>query len=128
MTNFILLGGLVFVVILALIAQDWRNSGLSGSAVLVLLVMLRILPDMIEGSVRRREKKERQADRGAKSEEAISDLLATLDEDYTVINDVSCPYGNIDHIVIAKHGVFLLETKAHGGRVEILSDGLLING
>jgi hypothetical protein len=46
-----------------------------------------------------------------------------------VLNDVDSPYGNIDHIVISKYsGIFLIETKAHGGRVEVKGKTLLVNG
>ncbi|MCX7607713.1 MAG: NERD domain-containing protein [Anaerolineales bacterium] len=127
-TNIFLFIMLGLAMILALTVQNWRKLGLSGGLVFALLILLRILPDMIEKPLRKWEKAERRADRGAVAEEVIGDLLATLNDDYFVLNDVSSPYGNIDHIVIAKHGVFLLETKAHGGRVEILSDRLLVNG
>ena len=36
--------------------------------------------------------------------------------------------GNIDHVVVAETGVFLLETKAHGGKVSVATGGLLVNG
>lgn len=127
-TNLILFVMLVLAVILALTVQNWQKLGLSGGLVFALLILLRILPEIIEKPLRKREKAERRANRGAVAEEVIGDLLATLNDNYFVLNDVSSPYGNIDHIVIAKHGVFLLETKAHGGRVEILSDRLLVNG
>lgn len=107
-TNLIVLG--VFVII-ATIVLGWQNLGLSGWTSLALFILLSLFVNMAEELVRRREKEERRADRGAKSEEVIGDLLATLNDDYFVINDVSSPFGNIDHIVIAKHGVFLLEEK-----------------
>jgi len=66
---------------------------------------------------------------GAKGKEKIGSLLETLGEDYLVIYDIESPYGNIDHIVINKQsGVFLLETKAHGGRVSVKNGHLLVNG
>jgi hypothetical protein len=46
-----------------------------------------------------------------------------------VIHDVVSPYGNIDHIVLnAQGGIFLIETKAHGGRVSVVDGRLLVNG
>ena len=126
-TNILLLGLLFLSVILALVIQNWQMIGLSGGAVFALLILLKILPDLIDKPVKRRIKAEHRAERGARAEEVVGDLLSDLDEDFFVLNDIPSPYGNIDHIVIARHGVFLLETKAHGGRVEILSDGLLIN-
>lgn len=128
-TNLILVGVLILAIILALSIQNWQALGLGGGAVLALLVLLRVLPDLIDKPIKRRVKEERRADRGAAAEEVVGDILADLNEDFFVLNDISSPYGNIDHIVIGKSsGVFLLETKAHGGRVEILPDGLLVNG
>jgi hypothetical protein len=126
-TNIILLGMLLLAIILALVIQNWRTIGLSGGAVFALVILIRILPDLANKTLKQRTKAERRAERGARAEEVVGNLLTDLDENFFVLNDISSPYGNIDHIVIARHGVFLLETKAHGGRVEILSDGLLIN-
>ncbi len=86
--------------------------------------------NFIEGQIDRATKQAKQALRGAKAEEKIGELLEQLpDDEYYVLNDVKSSYGNIDHIVIKKNcGIFLLETKAHGGRVEIDGDTLLVNG
>jgi len=128
-TNLILIGALILAIILALTIQNWQALGLGGGAVLGLLILLRALPGLIDKPIKRRIKEERRADRGAIAEEVIGNLLANLGEDFFVLNPISSPYGNIDHIVIGKdRGVFLLETKAHGGRVEVLLDGLLVNG
>lgn len=128
-TNLILIGILILAIILALTIQNWQALGLGGGAVLGLLILLRVLPDLIDKPIKRRIKEERRADRGAAAEEVVGDLLADLNEDFFVLHDIASPYGNIDHIVIGKNsGVFLLETKAHGGRVEVLPDGLLVNG
>jgi hypothetical protein len=128
-TNLTLVGVLILAIILALTIQNWQAIGLGGGTVLVLLVLLRVLPDLIDKPIKRRIKAERRADRGAAAEEVVGDLLAGLGEEFFVLNDILSPYGNIDHIVIGTNsGVFLLETKAHGGRVEILLDGLLVNG
>lgn len=128
-TNLILVGVLILAILLALTIQNARALGLGGSAVLGLLILLRVLPDLIDKPIKRRVKEERRADRGAAAEEVVGDLLANLNEDFFVLHDIPSPYGNLDHIVIGKNnGVFLLETKAHGGRVEALQDGLLVNG
>jgi len=61
--------------------------------------------------------------------EKIGSLLETLGENHLVIHDIESPYGNIDHIVISNQsGVFLLETKAHGGKVSVSNGQLLVNG
>lgn len=128
-TNLILVGILILAILLALTIQNARALGLGGRAVLGLLILLRVLPDLRDKPIKHRIKEERRADWGATAEEVVGDLLADLSEDFYVLNDVSSPYGNINHIVIGKNnGVFLLETKLHGGRVEVLPGGLLVNG
>lgn len=52
-----------------------------------------------------------------------------LIDGYLVLNDIKFKYGNIDHIVVRPDKtVFLLETKAHQGKVTWNGKHLLING
>lgn len=57
--------------------------------------------------------------RGATGEESISGALDVLKNDYLVVNDILLPgtRGNIDHIVIGKNGIFIIETKSHKGHI-----------
>ena len=57
--------------------------------------------------------------RGAIGEESISEVLDKLKNDYLVVNDVLLPgnKGNIDHIVIGRNGIFVIETKSHKGHI-----------
>ena len=57
--------------------------------------------------------------RGATGEESISRVLDHLKNDYLVINDVMLPggKGNIDHIIIGRNGIFIIETKSHKGHI-----------
>ena len=127
-TNIILIGSLVVIIVLVLIIDNGKVLGLGGGVILGLFILISILPDLLSGLIKNREKLERRSNRGASAEEIVGDLVDNLIGDFIVIHDISCPYGNIDHVVIGKNsGVFLLETKAHGGKVRILSDGLLIN-
>ena len=56
---------------------------------------------------------------GAKGEESIIKILKKLKDDYFVVHDVMLPgkKGNIDHIVIRKSGVFVIETKNWKGKI-----------
>lgn len=120
--------GIVVLVIVYLIIQNSTALEIGGMGVLVLLILLRFLPDLIEGHVNRKLKEEKRAIRGAKAEEKVGELLEDLSEEYYVLNDVESPYGNIDHIVIGiNNGVFLIETKAHGGKVEVQGETVLVN-
>ncbi len=128
-TNLILVGILIVTIILAIVIQNWQALGFGGGTVLLLLVVLKVLPDLIDRPIKRRAKAERRAGRGAAAEEELGNMLAGLGGDYFVLHDVTSAYGNIDHIVIGKHsGVFLIETKAHGGHVEVMDDKILVNG
>jgi len=82
-----------------------------------------------ESEVRATRKREKHALRGAKGEDNISDILSNLSNDYLVLNDVETKQGDIDHVVISKQGaVFVIETKAHGGKVTFEGGKIFING
>ena len=128
-TNLILIGALILAILLFLTIQNWQALGLGGGTVLILLVILRVLPDLINKPIKQRKKEERRANRGARAEEVVGDLLASLGDDFLIIHDIPSSYGNIDHVVIGKNtGIFLLETKAHGGKVDVSDQQLLVNG
>lgn len=66
--------------------------------------------------------------RGAAGEILVGNILACLPDDYHVINDLSTPTGNIDHVVIGPRGVFLLDAKNWRGVVTADESGeLLLN-
>jgi hypothetical protein len=121
--------GIAFVIILWILLQNSKALEIGGIGILVLLVLMRVVPDIIDKQVGKKLKEEKRAIRGAQGEEKIGGLLEGLPEDFLVLHDIESPYGNIDHIVIGKNaGIFLLETKAHGGRVEVNGGTLLVNG
>jgi hypothetical protein len=121
--------GIVAILILGLFLQNAKAWGFGGTGVLVLLILLRVIPDLTDRRVGKKIKEEKRAIRGAKGEEKIGELLAALPEDFYILHDIESPYGNIDHIVIGKNaGIFLLETKAHGGKVAVEEGTLLVNG
>jgi len=115
--------------LILLVASNIKVAGAGIIGVFGLLILVRFLTDYMDVRARRMRKEERRAARGARAEERIGAILDELGEDYFVLHDVSSLYGNIDHIVICKYGgVFLIETKAHGGRVYVSNGQLLVNG
>jgi hypothetical protein len=54
---------------------------------------------------------------GAKGEELVEKWLVSLGDGYFILKDVMLPdkKGNIDHIVLGKNGIFVIETKTHKG-------------
>lgn len=125
----ILVIGLVTLLILLLITLKSKSLGIGSGGLLLLVALAWVFKWYIETESEKIEKMQRRAVRGAKAEERIGSILSDLGEDFLVLHDVPSPYGNIDHIVISKQsGIFLLETKAHGGRVSIVEGRLLVNG
>ena len=59
--------------------------------------------------------------RGAEGEATVGYRLSGLSDDYRVINDLSTPFGNIDHVVVGPTGVFLLDTKNWRGNLRLFS-------
>lgn len=111
-----------------LISVNQQALGIGGGAMLVLLVIALVVKAFAERLIDRGSEGELRAFRGAKAEEKVCDILSRLSPDYLVIHDVACANGNIDHIVISRlNGIFLIETKAHGGTVTVRNNTLLLN-
>lgn len=107
-------------------ASTWRIGG-TGLTVIVILVI--ISPRVIDFATAKKAKEMRRAVKGAKAEVKIGALLAQLDEDFEVINDINGDYGNIDHLVIHKSGaIFMIETKSHNGKISFVGNQLKLNG
>jgi hypothetical protein len=126
----IVLIGIVAIIVIGVISQNAKALGIGGMGVIVLLILARyFIPDMVKSQVNNKLKAEKRAIRGARAEEKIGEMLEKLNQEYMVMHDVESPYGNIDHIVIGKNnGIFLVETKSHGGKVEVHEDTLFLNG
>jgi Holliday junction resolvase-like predicted endonuclease len=90
---------------------------------LIAVVLFKAIGRRIDQSV----KEERRAVRGAKGEELIGAMLEGLGDRFLVFHDLPSPYGNIDHLVVSKQTVFLVETKAHGGRVNVVNGQIQVN-
>lgn len=61
---------------------------------------------------------------GAKGEERVIAELKKLSKDFIVINDLKLPNheGNIDHLVLSKNGLFIIETKNQSGVISCNGD------
>jgi hypothetical protein len=120
----------IIVVISLYVLKNYRVWAEGATVVLILFLFgYPFLTRLLDNILAKKLKEEKRAIRGAQSEEKIGEMLADLSEDFLVLHDIESPYGNIDHIVFSKrNGVFLIETKAHGGHVTIEDDDLQVNG
>ena len=67
--------------------------------------------------------------RGADGEDVVGRELGRFPGEFRVINDLTTPFGNLDHAVVGPTGVFLLDTKNWRGVVSADGQGeLLLNG
>lgn len=114
-----------FLFFISPIAKD-----INGTIPLIVIIGLSSLVYFGKKYLDRNEKAEKRAIKGAKAEEKVADLLANLDTKvYQFFHDIRSPYGNIDHVVFNKYGgIFIIETKSHGGNIEIVNDEILLNG
>jgi hypothetical protein len=57
--------------------------------------------------------------RGAAGEEYVGQVLAKLEGDgYSTIHDIDTGRGNIDSVLVGPAGLFTIEVKSHGGRIQ----------
>lgn len=126
----ILIIGILAAVVIWLLIRHSFKQGIGVGVVIVLIIIFQAIPDIVDSYSKRVYKEEKRAIRGAIAEETIGEIVDELpEEDFFVINDISNPNGNIDHIVISRvNGIFLIETKSHHGKVDIQNGTLLING
>lgn len=117
------------VIVITILLSNSSSLPIGGTGLLILLIALRVIPDLFDNYSRKKGKTIRRADRGADAEEDIGKLLEQLGDDFVVLHDIESPYGNIDHVVISqKSGITLLETKSHRGKVTTTESNILVNG
>jgi hypothetical protein len=67
--------------------------------------------------------------RGAAGEIGVGSILQKFPDNFYVINDLTTPFGNLDHVVVGPTGVFVIDTKNWRGVVSADGKGeLLLNG
>jgi hypothetical protein len=103
----------------------WTNG-------LIALVLVLPMVFLVIWSSRKLDQLERERMnlwRGAAGETSVAITLSEFPDEFWVINDLTTPYGNLDHVVIGPTGVFVLDTKNWRGVVAPDGHGeLLCNG
>ena len=66
--------------------------------------------------------------KGARGEEKIAGILATLPDTYHVFNDFTVGRNHVDHVVAGPGGVFAIETKFWNGKVTVEDGHVLLDG
>ncbi|MEI9960600.1 MAG: nuclease-related domain-containing protein [Limisphaerales bacterium] len=67
--------------------------------------------------------------KGAAGENIVARILADFPEGFCIINGLTTPFGDLDHVVIGPTGIYVLDTKNWKGVVSADGKGeLLLNG
>jgi hypothetical protein len=68
--------------------------------------------------------------KGLLGERSVTETLKSLDDDYYLINDILLDrrYGNIDHVLLSPHGIFVIETKNWDGKYRCEGDDWYLDG
>jgi len=104
-------------------------AGAGIGAMVVLILVIKVIAGTVESKAQAYRREERKAERGARAEENVDEVLRTLEGEYDVFHDVDTGHGDIDHVVLSKeHGVFVIETKSHVGEVTVRNGVLLVDG
>lgn len=62
-------------------------------------------------------------------EPEVVEILQGLDGERQIFDRIATRSGTIDHVVISEaHGIFLIETKSHRGRVAVVDSKIRVNG
>ncbi|PKO00555.1 MAG: hypothetical protein CVU42_03160 [Chloroflexi bacterium HGW-Chloroflexi-4] len=120
--------GVAIFILLILIINNSKALGIGGAGILILLVVIKIFPDIFDRQLNKKVKEVTRARKGAKAEVRVDSIFLDMKEDYFIINDIETTYGNIDHVIIKRDaGIFLIETKSHYGKVTVQDNTIYIN-
>jgi len=119
--------GVMLLLIWLWSANMMSISKLGLPAIIVLTVGFRMVFGELEKKGRHFKKRAKDAERGARAEVKVEEKLTGLPDDYISFHDLAFPGFNIDHLAIGAGGVFVIETKSHGGTITSNGNQLLLN-
>jgi hypothetical protein len=124
-----ILGG-VLGYFLCLYIQVRKFSSITTSiAVLILLCIMWLIERFGFHKLEEIEKRRAAMRKGAVGENAVAKILADFPEGFCIINSLTTPFGDLDHVVVGPTGVYILDAKNWKGVVSADGKGgLLLNG
>jgi hypothetical protein len=103
----------------------WVGLLVNSLALLTMLVLQRWAKRQIDTL----NKQRKDMWKGADGEATVGLRLGDFPDSFRVLNDLTTPFGNLDHVVVGPTGVFVLDTKNWRGIVSADGKGeLLVNG
>jgi hypothetical protein len=127
-----ILAAALLAIPLALLIKSTFSPSSRGLAGLIWIVLASgvalLLMKIIDKKANHFIKRAKDAERGALAEEKVALQLSGLPEGYYGFHDISFDGFNIDHVALGPGGIFVLETKSHGGTIDARDNTLLLNG
>lgn len=127
----LMVGGIAGVMFLLLWIWSKNMASIASlglPAVIILVIGFKVVVSSLEKKGKHLKKRAKDANKGALSEERIEAKLTALPEEFVSFHDLAFPGFNIDHVAVGPSGVFVIETKSHGGKVTNNGNQLLLNG
>jgi hypothetical protein len=105
-------------------------SSLTGICIMAIFLVVLLGVAWLAGrKIEALEKHSAAMQRGAVGEIGVGTALQKFPDSFYVINDLTTPFGNLDHVVVGPTGVFVIDTKNWRGVVSADGKGeLLLNG
>jgi hypothetical protein len=100
------LGVIEGIILSSYIPLGWLAGWSKAAILLVALIGIWAIDKWGKEKLTVIEKKQDNMRRGAAGEIQVGNLLTNLPDEFCVINDLSTPNGNIDHVVVGPTGVF----------------------
>ena len=124
-----ILGGVLGYFLCLYIQVRKFSSVTTSAAVLILLCIMWLIERFGFQKLEEIEKRRTAMRKGAVGEDIVAQKLKDFPEDFCVINGLTTPFGDLDHVVVGPTGVYILDTKNWKGVVTADGKGeLLLNG
>ena len=122
--------GMMEGIFLSAYVPIWKLSPLlHGLLVFACLPALWWFGRMMEKRLDDLQHRQQNMESGLRGETRVAQILARLPDAFHVINDLTTPFGNLDHVVIGPTGVFILDAKNWRGLITPDGKGeILLNG
>lgn len=127
----LMVGGIAGIMLLLLWIWSKNMASIASlglPAVIILVIGFKVVFSVLENKGNHLKKRAKDANKGALAEEKVETKLTALPEEFVSFHDLAFPGFNIDHVAVGPGGVFVIETKSHGGKITSNGNQLLLNG
>jgi hypothetical protein len=118
------------LVLLLILLKAYNPDLMSPTTFIVLLILVIVVAKFSGPFIRLFKRRSGRYYRGWSGEQDIKRELGNLSDDYVLFSDLHIGQnkGNLDFVVMAPQGVFVLEVKSHGGEIGFNGAALTLNG